>query len=108
MLAYYIEWHMRQALAPLLFEDHNKHGDGTKRDSIVSPAARSNAARKKATRKFNDESLPVMSFSSLINNLSSIVQSTIQPSFTGAPSFKKTTLPTELQLKAFQLLNVTL
>ena len=108
MLTYYIEWHMRQALAPLLFEDHNKHGDGTKRDSVVSPATRSNAARKKAARKFNDESLPVMSFSSLINNLSSIVQSTIQPSFTGAPSFKKTTLPTELQLKAFQLLNVTL
>ena len=108
MLAYYIEWHMRQALAPILFEDHDKHGDGTQRDSVVSPATRSHAARKKAARKINDESLPVMSFSSLINNLSSIVQSTIQPSFSGAPTFTKTTLPTELQLRAFELLGVSL
>jgi hypothetical protein len=51
MLAYYIEWHMRQALALMLFEDHERGGQGTERTSVVSPANRSNAARKKASRK---------------------------------------------------------
>ena len=58
MLAYYIEWHMRQALAPMLFEDHERGGQGTERTSVVSPANRSNAARKKASRKITDDGLP--------------------------------------------------
>jgi transposase len=108
MLAYYIEWHMRQALAPLLFEDHKRGGPGTERTSVVSPANRSNAARKKASRKVTDDGLPVMSFSSLLENLSSITVSTIQPIIKGSPSFQKTSIPSPLQQQAFQLLGVKL
>jgi hypothetical protein len=52
MLAYYVEWHMRQALAPLLFDDEDKAGAAARRASIVQPAQRSEAAlRKAATRR---------------------------------------------------------
>jgi len=44
MLAYYVEWHMRQALAPILFDDDNKLGGEALRESVVAPARRSHKA----------------------------------------------------------------
>jgi len=51
MLAYYVEWHMRQALAPVLFDDHEREAAEQARRSIVAPAQRSKAAKRKASSK---------------------------------------------------------
>src|SRR5438876_2842545 len=48
MLAYYVEWHMRRALAPILFDDHDPDAAAAQRPSIVAPAQRSADALKKA------------------------------------------------------------
>jgi Transposase DDE domain len=51
MLSYYLEWHMRRALAPVLFDDHQRDAAAAVRPSIVAPAQRSLAARRKAASK---------------------------------------------------------
>ena len=51
MLAYYVEWHLRRKLAPILFDDHEKQDAERKRASIVAPAPRSEAARSKERTK---------------------------------------------------------
>ena len=48
MLSYYISWHMKQALAPILFYDNDKHGAAAKRTDPVAAAERSEAALTKA------------------------------------------------------------
>lgn len=59
MLAYYVEWHMRQALAPVLFDDEQRGGP---RPSVVAPAVRSPEARAKARTKRTADDRPVRSF----------------------------------------------
>ena len=49
MLAYYLEWHMRQCLAPMLFDDTDKEEAEALRSSVVAQAQRSKAAVKKQT-----------------------------------------------------------
>src|SRR6202166_608167 len=66
MLAYYVEWHMRQLLAPLLFDDHDKHQAQAARVSVVAPARRSDAALRKARTKKTDDGLKVNSFQTLL------------------------------------------
>jgi len=74
MLAYHLEWHMRRALAPILFDDHDKAAAEAERTSIVAPASRSPAARRKAARKCTDDGLPVLSFRSLIADLATVTR----------------------------------
>ena len=62
MLAWYVEWHMRHALRPILFEDHQPATGESARESIVAPAQRSAAALLKAHRKRTEDDLPVHSF----------------------------------------------
>ena len=62
MLAYYVEWHMRQALAPLLFDDEDHEAAQAQRTSMVAPAQRSASARDKAATKQTADGLPVHSF----------------------------------------------
>ena len=62
MLAYYVEWHMRRALAPVLFDDDDREAAEARRDSVVAPAQRSAKAQRKAIRKRTDDGLPVHSF----------------------------------------------
>ena len=69
MLAYYVEWHMRRALTPLLFDDHDRAAAEQERTSVVAPARRSRAARAKAGRKRTDDDLPVHSFRTLLTDL---------------------------------------
>ena len=66
MLSYYISWHMKQALAPILFYDNDKHGAAAKRTDPVAAAERSEAALTKAARKRTEDSDPVHSFTSLL------------------------------------------
>ena len=108
MLAYYVEWHMRQLLAPILFDDHDKPQAQTARVSIVAPARRSDVARRKAARKKTDDGLKVHSFQTLLGDLGTVVKNRILPKDKKIPAFDMLTTPTTLQQKAFDLLGVTL
>jgi Transposase len=77
MLAYYLEWHMRQALAPILFDDHQRAEAAAARSSIVAPAQRSKAARRKAATKRTADGLPVHSFQSLLAELATFTRNTM-------------------------------
>jgi Transposase DDE domain len=105
MLAYYVEWHMRQALAPVLFDDE-EHGET--RSSPVAPAVRSEKAQAKALRKRTEENWPVQSFQDWLKDLATIVKNTIQPQLKSLPAFEVITRPTPAQQHALQLLTVSL
>jgi len=108
MLAYYLEWHLRERLAPLLFDDEDKAEAQTQRHSIVAPAKVSSSARKKASTRRTVDGLPVHSFRTLLDALSTLTKSLIQPRFATSESFEKISRPTPLQEKAFSLLGLRL
>jgi len=108
MLAYYVEWHMRRKLAPLLFEDHDKEAAKLRRASVVQPAQRSTAAERKAGTKHNDDGLPVHSFRSLLSDLATLTINQIQTGNASLPAFNKLTNPTPIQKRAFSLLGLRL
>ena len=108
MLAYYVEWHMRQRLAPLLFDDDDRPQAQAARRSIVAPAQRSAAAKHKALTKQTADGLPVHSFQTLLSDLATIVKNRIQPADKNIPAFDMLTQPTAIQQRAFDLLGVTL
>jgi transposase len=105
MLAYYVEWHMRQALASVLFDDE-EHGET--RVSPVAPAVRSQKAQAKALRKRTEDNWPVQSFQDWLKDLATIVKNTIQPQLKSLPAFDVITRPTPSQQHALQLLAVSL
>jgi len=108
MLAYYVEWHMRQALSPILFDDENPQQAQASRGSVVAPAQRSTSAKAKAGRKRTEDGFPVHSFRTLLKDLATICKNRIQPHLPGALAFDKITVPTLLQAKAMKLLRVKL
>ncbi len=108
MLAYYVEWHMRQLLAPVLFDDHDKPAAQAARASIVAPAQRSAAAKRKAATRKTADRTPVHSFQTLLGDLATIVKNRIQPKDPKIPTFDMLTTPTPVQQQAFALLDVTL
>jgi len=108
MLAYYVEWHMRRALAPMLFDDDDREGGYARRDSIVSPARRSERAEAKALTKRDDAGQPVHSFKSLLRDLATIAKNRIQPKASGVSAFQTITRPTSFQQRALDLLGVNL
>jgi transposase len=108
MLAYYLEWHMRQDLAPLLFDDEDPAAAAQQRTSVVAPAQRSPAAQNKANSKRTQEDLPVHSFQTLLRDLATIVANRVQPNDATIPAFDMITTPTELQQRALELLRVSL
>jgi hypothetical protein len=107
MLAYYLEWHMRQTLAPMLFEDADKQAAKTLRTSVVAPAQRSPAAVQKQTTKSSPDGLPVHSFQTLLADLATIAQNTIVTAITPNYPLTMVTRPTPTQQKAFQLLGLS-
>jgi transposase len=108
MLAYYVEWHMRQLLAPILFDDDDKAQAQAARASIVAPAQRSASAKLKALTKQTAEGLKVHSFQTLLGDLATIVKNRIQPTDKNSVVFDMLTLPTVIQQRALDLLGVTL
>ena len=106
MLAYYVEWHMRKALAPLLFDDHDPAAAERQRPSVVAPARRSPAASTKAGRKRTEDDLPVHSFRTLLADLGTLTANTMQVAESGA-TFSLQTQPTPVQQRCFELLGVT-
>ena len=107
MLAYYVEWHMRQALAPLLFDDDDKAAGEARRSSVVAPAQRSPTAQRKARTQQPDEGMPVHSFQTLLQDLATMAKNRIR---FGASALETTmfTTPTLLQQRALDLLQVSL
>ncbi len=106
MLSYYISWHMKQALAPILFYDNDKHAAAAKRTDPVAAAQRSDAALAKAARKRTEDNYPVHSFTSLLKDLGTLCANYLQP-IDDMPAFTKLTTPTPLQRRAFELLDVS-
>lgn len=106
MLAYYVEWHMRQRLAPMLFDDDDKVTAEYLRTSPVKNAQPSLKAKHKAvTKKCEQDGQPVHSFQSLLADLATITRNTIK---LAGKQFEKITTPTPLQQKALNLLKVRL
>ena len=105
MLAYYVEWHLRDRLAPLLFDDFQPAAGEALRASVVAPAQRSPQAQDKARRKKTDNGLPVHSFQTLLKDLQTIARNTVRM---GSASFEMITTPTALQHVVFTRLRVSL
>jgi transposase len=108
MLAYYLEWHMRQKLAPMLFDDTDKQAAEAARASVVAPAQRSQAAVRKQTTGVTPDGLTVHSFHTLLADLATLTRNTIVTAV--APDLPITVLarPTPVQRQAYELLEVAL
>jgi hypothetical protein len=104
MLAYYLEWHMRARLAPMLFDDHDRAAAEALRSSPVAKAQPSPAAKRKAKTKHTDDGLPVHSFRSLIADLATLTRNTVR--FGRAATFPLLATPTEIQRRPLDLLGV--
>jgi transposase len=103
MLAYYVEWHMRRSLAPMLFQDHDPEAGEARRASIVAPAQRSPEALDKARSKRTEDGLPVHSFHTLLADLATVTKNTLQM---GENTLEIIANLTPLQQRAFQLLEI--
>ena len=106
MLAFYVQWHLQRAWAPMLFADELP--PGRKGTSPVSPAQRSASATDKAHTKQRPGGQPVHSFRTLLGELATLVRNRIRP--VGADdtaAFDQTTIPTPLQREALDRLGIT-
>jgi hypothetical protein len=108
MLAYYVEWHMRSKLAPMLFDDDDRETAAALRSSIVAPAKVSPSAQRKAATLRTPDDLPVHSFQTLLADLATLTKNRIQPRLPGSLPFEMLTRPTVLQQKGLSLLSVAL
>jgi transposase len=103
MLAYYVEWHLRRSLAPLLFQDHDRPAAAEQRASAVAPAEISPAARRKKARGRTDDGLPVHSFRTLMAELATASRARVR---VGDHAFDQLASLTALQERALKLLEV--
>jgi len=106
MLAYYLEWHMRQCLAPMLFDDTDKEAAEALRSSVVAQARRSKKAVKKQTTGMTPDGLPVHSFRTLLADLATMARNTIVTAINPLYPLTVVTRPTLVQQKAFDLLGL--
>jgi len=104
MLAYYVEWHMRRSLAPLLFVDETLSEDRDARDPVAKSAPSASVKAKK-NRRTTPDGFPVHSFETLLAELSTQARVTYRLEDCDM-RFDKLTTPTPLQQKAFDLLGV--
>jgi transposase len=104
MLAYYVEWHMREAWRELMFADTDQQAKATR--DPVAPAQRSEAAQAKAATHTLDDGTPAHSFSTLLANLAGIVRNICRTPHAApdAPTFHVITTPNAQQQRAFELL----
>jgi hypothetical protein len=110
MLAYYLEWHMRRVLAPVLFDDEDKAAAEAVRASPVAKAQVSEAARKKACARLTDpahgEVLPVHSFRTLLADLGTLTRNRV--CLGGKSELTVLAKPTPVQRRALGLLGAEL
>jgi Transposase DDE domain len=110
MLAYYVEWHMRQRLAPMLFDEHDPAAREAQRSSPVEKAKPSPATQHKAASKRTDpiagEKLPVHSFHTLLDDLATLTRNVVRIGRDRLTAILAT--PTKVQRRAFELLGVAI
>jgi len=116
MLAYYLQWHMRQSLAPMLFDEPDPAARDAQRTSPVAKASPSPAAQRKAARKRTEpatpalakaggEPLPVHSFHTLLGDLATLTRNVVRLGRDRLTTILAT--PTRTQHRALDLLDVT-
>ena len=106
MLAYYLEWHMRQRLAPMLYDDTEKDAAEALRASVVAKAERSASAITKQTTGRTEDGLPVHSFRTLLADLATLTRNTLVTALDPQHTLTLTARPTPLQQKAQDLLGL--
>jgi len=105
MLAYYVEWHMREKLRPVLFADDDRESAVAARDSIVSAAQRSQSAQRKDATRRTADNFPVQSFHDILKDLGTLCRNRVRiPEFDS--QFDRLTLPTPYQEHVLNLLGV--
>ena len=104
MLAYYVEWHMRESLRELIFDDADIEGAEASRVSVVAPAKRSESAKKKDATRRTANDLPVQSFQDLMKDMATLCRHDIQLESTTA-EFQQLTDSTPLQRRVLELLS---
>ena len=104
MLAYYVEWHMREAWREMMFADTDQAAKATR--DPVAPAQRSQQAQDKVTRRIVADGTPAHSFSTLMAELGSIVRNTCRTPGAApeAPTFDIVTTPNATQRHALHLI----
>jgi transposase len=108
MLAYYLEWHMRRKLAPLLFDDTDKEAAEALRKSVVASARRSPEAIRKENTGLTSDGLPVHSFRTLLADLATLARNTIITAITPDHPLTVLTRTTPVQRRAFELMEIAL
>ena len=105
MLAFYVEWHMREAWRELMFADTDQAAKATR--DPVAPAKRSASAQRKAASKSIDDEQPAHSFATLMAQIATLVRNTCRTHGAGddAPTFEVLTTPTEHQQRALALIH---
>ena len=106
LLAYYVHWHLRQALAPLLFDDEELEAERARRDPVLAAQPSDSAKRKKRKRRTED-GLPLQSLETLMAHLGTRARHRCRlPSEPDAPCVQRLTEPTPLQQRAFELIRM--
>jgi len=106
VLAYYVEWHMRRALAPILFEDDQLQTARKRRDPVL-PAVPSESAKTKKATHTTPDGLPVHSFETLMAELASRGRNTYRlKSDDSSLTFEQVPEPTAVQRRAYELLEL--
>lgn len=104
LLAYYVEWHLRRAWAPLLFEDEQRREERQRRDPILPTEPSASAKAKKSSHQTAD-GLPVQSFATLLAELASRARVTYEiKSGDVTLTYKQVPEPTPLQARAYELI----
>jgi transposase len=104
MLAYYVVWHMKRDLAPMLFKDDDPNAASAQRSSPVAKAKVSPAARRKAINRRTEDGQPVHSFRTLLKDLGNLTRNSVR--FSDARPTTILSRPTPTQIRAFDLLGL--
>ena len=107
MLAYYVEWHMRERLRPVLFAEEDHAAARASRKSVVAPSQRSTAAKRKDRTRETGDGYPVQSFSDVLKDLGTICRNKVNIADCDA-TYDKVTIPTAYQAHVLKLLNVSI
>ena len=107
MLAYYVEWHMREAWAALLFHEHDAAGAEAERNSPIQAAAVSPATQRKRTTRRTEAGLPVVDYAGLMQHLATLTLNIVAVPRAPETAFTMLAKPTPLQAAALQLVGAT-
>lgn len=108
MLAFYVEWHLRQAWSPILFDEHDHASAKAQRTSPVAAAEPSDTTIRKRARRRGDDGVPISSFRDLLQHLATLTLNVVAIPAAKLSSSTILAKPTPLQQRAFDLLAVRL